>query len=100
MRKQISATIDIIFSIIKRIDKMNRKDNIYFEINNKESDFDNEWWPIQQVSGGSAVGKRNTDKKERQHTARNDGQVSKKPQFLLAWHDIGKDRDKIYYDKD
>lgn len=59
MRKQTSTTGEIIFSIIKLIDKINRNDSIYFEINKELTDFDNVQVqykrPIQRISGGSTV---------------------------------------------
>ena len=74
------------FSIIKRIDKTNRNDNIYFEINDELNNFNNSniqcKQPIRQVSGSSTIRETNTDRKQQQHTTRNDGQVSKKPRFL------------------
>ena len=40
--KQTSSTREIIFSIVNIIDKTKRNDNIYFEINDKLSDFKND----------------------------------------------------------
>ena len=86
MRKQTSTTGEIILSIVKLIDKTNRNDHIYFEINNELSDFNNDKVqykrPVQQISENDTVGKTSIDGKQRQHTAGNDRQVSKKPQFL------------------
>ena len=42
VRKQTSSTNEIIFSIDKVIDKTNRNNNIYFEINDELSDFKND----------------------------------------------------------
>ena len=42
VRKQTSSTSEIIFSIVNLIDKTNRNDNIYFEINDGLSDFNND----------------------------------------------------------
>ena len=42
VRKQISSTSEIIFSIVNLIDKTNRNDSIYFEINDGLSDFNND----------------------------------------------------------
>ena len=86
MRKQTSTTGEIILSIVKLIDKTNRNDHIYFEINNELSDFSNDKVqykrPVQQVSENDTVGKTSIDGKQRQHTAGDDRQVSKKSQFL------------------
>ena len=51
MRKQTSTISDIAFSIVKRIDKTNKSTSIYFEINDKLSDFinDNLKWPVQRI---------------------------------------------------
>ena len=78
VRKQ-TLTSDIIVSIVKRIDKTNNNDNIYFEKNDKLSDFNNDnvqyIRPIERVSESDTVAKISTDQKSRQHTTRNDGQV-------------------------
>ena len=42
VRKQTSPTSEMIFSIVNLIDKTNRNDNIYFEINDELSDFNND----------------------------------------------------------
>ena len=85
MRKQ-TTTSKIIFSIVNLIDKTNRNDNIYFEINDELSDFnkDNVQYkrPIQRVSESDIVGITRTDRKKRQNTTRNYRRVSKKPRFL------------------
>ena len=82
VRKQVSPTSEIIFSIVNLIDKTNRNNDIYFEINNKLSDFNNDnvqsKWSVRQLSESNISRTTDTDK-NRQHTARNDGQVSKKP---------------------
>ena len=84
MRKQIS-TSEIIFSIDKVIDKTNRNNNIYFEINDELSDSKNDnvqyRWQVQQISEGDTVMKTTTDGTERQQ-CRNHRRVSKKPRFL------------------
>ena len=83
VRKQTSTTSEIIFSIANLINKTNRNDNIYFEINDELSDFNNDnvqyKRPIQRVSESDIVGITSTDRKKRQHTTRNDRRVSKKP---------------------
>ena len=43
LRKQTSATDKIIFSIENLIDKANKKEDIYFEINDELSDFNNDF---------------------------------------------------------
>ena len=89
VRKQISEANKIIFSIVSLIDKTNRNNNTYFEINDELSDFNNDnvhhKRPIQQLGESDIV--RTTDRKQqrrqqRQHTSRSDGRISKKPRFL------------------
>ena len=41
VRKQTSSTSEIIFSIVNLIDQTNRNNNIYFDLNDKLSDFEN-----------------------------------------------------------
>ena len=88
MRKQTSPTSEIIFSIVNLIDKTNRNDTSYFEINNELSDFENDnvqcKWPIQQVSEGDAIRETRTDTKQQHHTTTNDRRVSKKPWFFFG----------------
>ena len=54
VRKQTSQAKDIIFSIVSLIEKTNRNRNIYFEINDELSDFNNDnvqyKRPIQRLS--------------------------------------------------
>ena len=68
MRKQTSATSEIIFSIVNLIDKTNRTDNIHFEIINELSDFNNYnvqyKQPIQRVSESDIVETASTDRKQ------------------------------------
>ena len=85
MRKQTSSTSEIIFSIVNLIDKTNRNDNIYFEINNKLSDFKNgnvqHRRPVQRISESDTDRETSTEGTDRpQH--RSYGSVSKKPKFL------------------
>ena len=84
VRKQTSSTSEIIFSIDKVIDMTNRNNNIYFEINNKLSDFRNDniqyRRQVQRISEGDTVRETSTDGTDRQR--RNDRRVSKKPRFL------------------
>ena len=42
VRKQTSPSADIIFSIVNLIDKTNKNDNIYVEINDELGDFNND----------------------------------------------------------
>ena len=77
---QTSFTSEIIFSIAKTIDKTNRNNNIYFEINNELSDFKNDNIH-QQISEGDTPRETSTDGRDRQQH-RNDRRVSKKPRFL------------------
>ena len=76
----------MIFSIVNLIDKTNRNDNIYFEINDGLSDFNNDnvqyKQPIQVVSESYIVGTTSTERKQRQYTTRNDRWVSIKPRFF------------------
>ena len=75
VRKQ-TATSEIIFSIVNLIDKTNRNNNIYFEISNYLSGFDNDnvqyKQPIQRVSKSDIVETTSTDRKQRQYATRND----------------------------
>ena len=84
--KKKKATSEIICSIVYFIDKTKRNGNIYFEISNELSDFNNGNVQykqlIQRVSEGDIVGQTSTDRKQRQYTTRNDQLVSKKPRFL------------------
>ena len=83
VRKQTSTTSEIIFSIANLINKTNRNDNLYFEINDELSDFNNDnvqyKRPVRRISESNIVETTNTDRKQRQHTTRNDRRVSKKP---------------------
>ena len=66
MRKQISPTSEIIFSIVNLFDKTNRNDNIYFEINDELSDFNNDnvqyKRPIQRLSENDISRTTDTDR--------------------------------------
>ena len=57
VRKQTSSSADIIFSIVNLIDKTNKNDNIYFEINSELKDFNNDnvqyKRPIQRICGSN-----------------------------------------------
>ena len=85
VRKQTSSTSEIIFSIVNLIDQTNRNNNIYFDLNDKLSDFENNNIqynrPVQRVSEGDTIRETSTDRTDRQQ-CRNDQQVSKKPRFL------------------
>ena len=91
MRKQTSTADKIIFSIVNLVDKTNKKENIYFELSDELSDFDNDiFQPEQTIQRTSEIDAgikaSNVRKQQRQQqgkpTTRNDGRVSKKPQFL------------------
>ena len=86
VRKQTPTTNKIIFSIVNLTDKTNKNDNIYFEISDKLSDFNNDniqfKRPIQRVTESDIVRTTSSDRKRRQYTTRNDRRVSKKPRFL------------------
>ena len=68
MRKQ-TPTIKIIFSIVNLIDKKNKNNNIYFEISDKLSDFNNDnvqyKRPIQRLSESDIVRTTSTNRKQR-----------------------------------
>ena len=85
MRKQTSPTSEIIFSIVNLIDKRNRNNNIYLEINNELSDFNNDnvqsKRSIRRLSESNISRTTDTDRNS-QHTTRSDRRVSKKPRFL------------------
>ena len=57
--KQPSTSADIMFSIVKLLNKTNKNDNVYFETNDKLSDFNNDSVqykrPIQRVSESNIV---------------------------------------------
>ena len=73
MRKQTSTTDRIIFSIENLIDKTNKKKDIYFEINDELSEFNNDIFQfeprIRQTSEGNSNGK-TTNIKQRQQQQR------------------------------
>ena len=83
--KQTSSTSEIIFSIVILIDQANRNNNIYFDLNDKLGDFENDSvqynWPVQWVSAGDTIRETSTDRTDRQQY-RYDQQISKKPRFL------------------
>ena len=83
MRKEISTISDITFSIVKLIDKTNKNTNIYFEINDKLSNFNNDNFkrPVQQIRESDSRGETNTNRKKQEqerHTTRKNGRISKK----------------------
>ena len=84
MRKQTSAT-EIIFSIVNIIDKTNRNNAIYSDINNELSGFKNDnvryKRSVQQISESSTVRETRPDGTDRQQH-RNDRRIRKKPRFL------------------
>ena len=85
VRKQTSSISEIIFSIDKVIDKTNRNNNIYFEINDELSDFKNDnvqyRQQVQRISEDDTVRETSTDGTDRQQR-RNDRRASKRPRFL------------------
>ena len=87
VRKETSTISDITFSIVKLIDKTNKNTNIYLEINDELSDFNNDNLkrPVQRISEGDTKREASTDRKQQrqeQCTTRSNGRISKKPQFL------------------
>ena len=87
VRKQASTISDITFSIVKLIDKTNKNTNIYFEINNELSDFNNDNFkrPVQRISEGDNRGDTCTNGKQQgqeRHSFRSNGRISKKPRIL------------------
>ena len=92
LRKQTSTTDKIIFSITNLIDKSNKKEDIYFEMNNELSEFNNDIFQsepgIRQVSKSDAgrktinLGQQQQRQQRKREQTRHDGWVSKKPRFL------------------
>ena len=66
------------------IDKASKNSSIYFEINDKLSDFNNDnlKQPIQRINESDTRGETSTDRQQERHTARRNGRISKKNQFL------------------
>ena len=86
VRKQTPSVADIAFSIVKLIDKTN-KDNIYFEVNDELSEFNNGCTerPVQRISESNVSREKSTDRKWQEHeqcTNEGYGRITKKPQFL------------------
>ena len=85
LRKQTSSATEIIFSIVIIIDKTNRNNAIYSDINDELSDFKNDSVQykrlVRRISKGSTVGETRTNGTERQQL-RNDRRISKKSRFL------------------
>ena len=85
VRKQISSATEIIFFIVNIIDKTNRNNAIYSDINNELSDFKNDniqyKRSAQRISEGSTVRETRTNGTDRQQL-RNDRRISKKPRFI------------------
>ena len=86
VRKQTPTIRDITFSIMQLIDKASKNSSIYFEINDKLSDFNNDnlKQPIQRINESDTRGETSTDRQQERHTARRNGRISKKTQFL-SW---------------
>ena len=85
VRKQISSAIEIIFSVVNIIDKTNRKNSIYSDINDELSDFKNNnvqyKRSVRRISESGTVGETRTDRTDRQQH-RNDRRTSKKARFI------------------
>ena len=66
MRKQTSTISDITFSVVKRIDKTNKNTSIYFEINDKLSDFNNDKLkrPVQRIIESGSKRETSTDRQQ------------------------------------
>ena len=92
LRKQTSGTDKINFSIENLIDKTNKKEDIYFDINDKLSDFNNDFNQFEprircaSESNSSRetinIKRQKQQQRQREQSTKNKGQVSKKPQFL------------------
>ena len=84
-RKQASSATEIFFSIVNIIDKTNKNNAIYSDINDKLSDFKNGnvhyKRSVLRISEGGTVGETRTNRTNRQQY-RNDKRISKKPRFL------------------
>ena len=83
MRKQASSITDITFSIVKLIDKANKNTSIYFKINDKLSDFNNDNFkrPVQRISESDTRRETSTDGRQEQHTTKMD-ESAKSPNFF------------------
>ena len=85
VRKQTSSATEIIFPIVNIIDKTNRNNAIYSDINDEFSDFKNDnvqyKRSVRRISEGSTVGETRTNRTDIQQF-RNERQISRKPRFL------------------
>ena len=65
MRKQTSTIGDLTFSIVKIIDKTNKRTSIYFEINDELSDFNIGSFkrPVQRISEGDTRRETSADRR-------------------------------------
>ena len=85
MRKQTLSVTEIIFSIVNVIDKTNRSNAIYCDINDELSDFKNDnvqyKLSVRRISEGSTVEETRTNGTDKQQY-RNDRRFRKKPRFL------------------
>ena len=84
MRKETS-TCEIIFSIVKIINKTYRHDAIYSEISDElnyfKNDIDRNRKSVQQISESDSFRETGNDRPDRQQCT-NDRRISKKPRFL------------------
>ena len=85
VRKQTLSVTEIIFSIVNVIDKTNRSNAIYCDINGELSDFKNDnvqyKLSVRRISEGSTVEETRTNGTDKQQY-RNDRRFRKKPRFL------------------
>ena len=85
VRKQTSSATEIIFSIVNIINKTNRNNAIYSDINDKLSDFKNDnvqyKRSVRRVSASGTVGETRTGGTDRQQH-RNDRQSAKSQDFF------------------
>ena len=65
MRKQTSTISDLTFSVVKIIDKTNKRTSIYFEINDELSDFNIGSFkrPVQWISEGDTRRETSADRR-------------------------------------
>ena len=70
LRKKTSSAGEIIFSIVNIIDKTNKNNNIYFEINDELSDIKNDGVrynrKFRRISKGDTIREKSTDRRDRQ----------------------------------
>ena len=70
LRKKTSSAGEIIFSIVNIIDKTNKNNNIYFEINDELSDIKNDGVrynrKFRRISKNDTIREKSTDRRDRQ----------------------------------